>query len=171
MDANILIVKDVYVTSSGISYILQHASPDEIIQRRVATQGTAVGPARFYALNGADVLMLWPTPSTGDSLTFYYVPRPTALSGPSDNPSSASLGGIPSEWHNAIEWFALWQGADYMDDDSSKQGERYRAYYEASIKQIKKERSRKGGRNLGPIIPGRRRRPMVGHDNSADLGY
>lgn len=168
MDSNILVVKDVFVTSSGQNYILTHVSPDEIIQRRAATN-VAGGPVRFYALNGADVLMLWPSPSTGDSLTFYYVPRPTALANPTDDPSMASLGGIPPEWHNVIEFFAFWQAGDYMDDDSSQQGERYRSYYEAGIKQIKRERSRKGGRSLGPITPGRRRRPFVPHDPSTDL--
>jgi hypothetical protein len=172
MDSNILIVKDVNVNSGGISYMFDHVSPDEIIQRRALGAGSnVVGPSRLYALNGADVLMLYPNPSAGDSLTFYYVPRPTALVNASDDPSSAALGGIPSEWHKAIQWYALWQAADYMDDDSSQQGERYRTYYESWLKRIKKERSYKGGRRLGAIVAGRRRRPLIPHDNSADYGY
>jgi len=170
MDANILIIKDVSVTSVGQSYVFDHVSPDEIIQRRVSTN-IAGGPTRKYALNGADVLMLWPAPSTGDSLTFYYVPRPTALVNATDDPSAAALGGIPSEWHKAIQWYALWQGGDYMDDDSSQQGERYHTYYEAWLKRIKKERSYKGGRRLGAITPGRRKRPFVPHNPSTDTGY
>lgn len=168
MDSNILIVKDVLVTSSGQNYIFDHVSPDEIIQRRAATN-VSVGPSRKYALNGANVLMLWPSPSTGDTLTFYYVPRPTALANPADDPSSAALGGIPSEWHKAIQWYALWQAGDYMDDDSSHNGQDYRQEYEAWLKRIKKERSYKGGRRLGAITPGRRRRPFIAHDPSADV--
>ena len=170
MDANILIVKDVYVTSGSTNWIFDHVSPDAIIQYRTATT-VGGGPSRYYALNGSDILMLYPSPSAGDTLTFFYVPRPTPLSSASDDPSSAALGGIPSEWHKAIEWYALWQGGDYMDDDSSQNGERYRTYYEGWLKRIKKERSRKGGRRIGAIVPGRRRRPFVAHDPSADVRY
>lgn len=168
MDSNILIVKDLFVTSSGNNYTFDHVSPGEIIQRRASTS-VAGGPTRKYALNGANVLMLWPSPSTGDTVTFFYVPRPTALANPSDDPSSASLGGIPSEWHKAIQWYALWQAGDYMDDDSSHNGQDYRQEYEAWLKRIKKERSHKGGRRLGAITPGRSRRPFIPHDNSADV--
>lgn len=170
MDSNILIVKDVYITSGGSTWTLDHVSPDQIIQYRTSTS-VGGGPSRYFALNGADVLMLYPTPSAGDTATLYYVPRPTALSGSTDDPSSASQGGIPSEWHKAIEWYALWQGGDYMDDDSSQNGERYRTYYEGWLKRIKKERSRKGGRRIGAIVPGRRRRPFIPHDPSADVRY
>lgn len=168
MDSNILVVKDLFVTSGSQNYVFDHVSPDEIIQLRRSTS-VAGGPTSKFALNGADVLMLWPFPATGDTLTFYYVPRPTALANATDDPSSASLGGIPSEWHKAIQWYALWQAGDYMDDDSSHNGQDYRQEYEAWLKRIKKERSRKGGRRLGAITPGRRKRPFVPHDPSADV--
>jgi hypothetical protein len=45
----------------------------------------------------------------------------------------------------------------------------YRQEYEAWLKRVKKERSRKGGRRLGAITPGRRKRPFVPHDPSADI--
>lgn len=170
MDSNILLIKDVYVSSGGSNWTFDHVSPDQIIQYRTSST-IGGGPSRYFALNGADVLMLYPTPSSGDSLTLYYVPRPTALSDAPDDPSQASLGGIPSEWHKAIQWYALWQAGDYMDDDSSHNGQDYRQEYEAWLKRIKKERSRKGGRRIGAIVPGRRRRPSVAHDPSADVRY
>lgn len=170
LDSNILEIKDVFCTSQAVNYILDHVSPDEIIQRRSATN-IPTGPARLYAVNGANNLMIYPSPQTGDSLTFWYVPRPTALANPGDDPSSAALGGIPTEWHKAIELYALWQAGDYADDDTSQQGERYRTAYEAWLKRVKKERSYKGGRRLGAITPGRRRRPFAPHDLSTDTGY
>lgn len=170
LDTSMLAIKDVYFVSGGINYMLTHASPDTINQYRAATN-IPQGPARFYAINGANLLMLYPSPSAGDSLKFYYVPRPTALSNATDDPSNTTLGGIPSEWHKAIEFYALWQGGDYIDDDSSQQGERYRQQYEAWLKRVKKERTKKTGRLLGPIIPGRRKRPFMPHDPSTDTGY
>jgi hypothetical protein len=170
LDPNILAIKDIFVTSGSVQYILSHVSPDEIIQRRSATSTTS-GPARLYAINGANNIMLYPAPSTGDTLTFWYVPRPTALSTGTDDPSDSAHGGIPTEWHKAIELYALWQGGDYADDDSSQQGERYHQAYEMWLKRVKKERSYKGGRLLGSITPGRRKRPFAPHDPSTDTGY
>lgn len=170
LDTNTLIIKDLFVTSNSVQYTLEKVSPDYIIQLRAATS-IPTGPARFYAINGANNLMIYPTPQAGDVLTFWYVPRPTALQNIGDDPSSTSLGGIPTEWHKAIELWALWQGGDYVDDDSSQQGERYRNEYELWLKRVKKERSYKGGRRLGAVIPGRRKRPFQPHDNSTDTGY
>jgi hypothetical protein len=170
LDPKVLVIKDVYVTSDSIQYILEKVSPDAIIQRRASTN-IATGPARLYSLNGANNLMIWPAPQTGDSLTFWYVPRPTALQNASDDPSMPAFGGIPTEWHKAIEWYALWQAGDYADDSSSSNGQSYQQTYEGWLKRVKKERSYKGGRYLGAITAGRRKRPFRPHDPSTDTGY
>lgn len=168
LDSNILVIKDVFVTSDSQQGMLDHVSPDAILQMRsVGTVPT--NPTRYYAINGANTLMIYPNPSSGDTMTFWYVPRPTAMSSASDDPSSSTFGGIPKEWHKAIELYMLWQAADYTDDSASQNGVQYLGQYDAWLRRVKKERNTKTGRNLGAAVPGRRRRPMVPHDNSADF--
>lgn len=170
LDSKILDIKDVFITSDGINYTLDKVSPDAIIQYRRG-QNVATGPARYYAVNGANNIMVWPIPGSSDTMTFWYVPRPIELVNASDDPSDSSHGGIPTEWHKGIESYALWQAGDYADDSSSQNGLTYQQLYEKWLLKIKKERSRKGGRRLGAIVAGRRKRPFAPHDPSTDTNY
>jgi hypothetical protein len=152
--------------SQSTSSSLERTTPAEILRLRQA--GALSSPAQMYALNGNDLLMLWPTPSSADTITLYYVPRPTAMSATGNDPSSETYGGIPSEYHKAIEYYALWQGADYDDDASSKVGADYRRLYLELIAEFKRAARKKGGRSLGKAVVGRR--PRLPHDNSQDTG-
>lgn len=127
-------------------------------------------PASAYAVAGANLLMVWPTPSAATTITVYYVPRPAALAATADDPSTATLGGLPSEYHKAIEWYMCWQAAD--SEDQAQNSERYRAYYEGQngnggmLARIRTEMVRKGGRlgraQVGPLRP--RRNAMSRND-------
>jgi len=96
--------------------------------------------------------MVWPTPSESGTITVYYVPRPATLSSGSDTPSE-----IPAEFHKLVEWYALAEAADYVDDESSGMGALYLQRYEKGIREALKAVSRKGGK-LAPNVPGRRTR-------------
>lgn len=169
LDTSILALNDVYSTSSGNNYQLDRVPPDYILQMRQGSVAVS-GPLRYYALNGANVLMIHPTPSSVlDTISIYYVPRPTPMTVGTHDPSVNTYGGIPSEWHKAIELYALWQGGDYADDETSQQGATYFQEYQTWIRRIRQERDRRGGRRMGQIIPGRRRRTPVPHDPSADV--
>lgn len=164
-DTSMLAIQDLgYTAASGASGPLTRVTPADILRFRTATpaSGARVG---YYALNGNDLIMLYPTPSSSsDTLTVYYVPRPTALSSTSStahDPSSETYGGIPSEYHKAIELYALAQAAEFMDHQPSQFGVRYRAEYEAKLVEVKRAMRHRGGRSLGPAIVGRRR-PLVG---------
>lgn len=147
LDPDILRILDATVGSVG----LERRSPEDILRlRRAATSG---GSARFYAVNGANLLMVYPTPSAGDSITFYYIPRPLALSDPDDTPED-----IPAEFHKLVEWYALAEAADYDDDGSSGIGSQYIGRYEKGIAEARRAISQKGGVRLAPNIPGRRSR-------------
>lgn len=129
LDESLQIVK-VEVTSGGIDYDLV---PLDLEQLRGLRRGnpSASSPPRRYAVAGSNLLLLYPVPSASDDvLKLHHVPRPAPLSAGSDDPSTATYGGIPTEFHKAIEYYALWQGADVDDDGSSAQGERYRILYE-----------------------------------------
>src|SRR5690242_19863744 len=117
----------------------------------------------MWALQGANMLMLYPSPLVDDVLTVYYVPRPTALSTPGDDPSNAIFGGIPPEFHYGLELYMQWKAGDAFDDESSSNGESYRRMYlgdptaprgtpqaEGFIGTMRADIQRKGGRHLGP---------------------
>ena len=162
-----LAVQDIsYTSTTGSSGTLTRVTPEDILRFRSATPATGA-TVRYYALNGNDMLMVYPTPSAADTLTIYYVPRPTALSSTSStahDPSSETYGGIPTEYHKAIELYALAQAAEFTDHKPSQYGARYKAEYEGKLIEIKRAMRHRGGRSLGPAIVGKRR-PLVG-DNS-----
>ena len=137
---------------------LERVTIAEINEWRRAAGSTAVaGTTTYsYALNGANMFMIYPTPSSStDTLTYYYVPRPTALALATDDPASATLGGIPAEYHRAVELYALWRAADYADDASSQQGDRYQRDFTGEIAQIRRDLQHKAGRRLAPasLVP------------------
>lgn len=138
--------------------------------RSSAGVATTTFPASCYAIAGANMLMVYPTPAAATTITVYYVPRPTAMAASADDPSTASLGGIPVEYHKAIEWYMSWQAAD--SENQPENAERYRVYYEGQtgnggfLARIRAELVRKGGRlgraQVGPTRPHRNAR----HDRS-----
>jgi hypothetical protein len=128
---------------------LERVRVDDINELRRTGPSSGIGFTYCYALNGANMFMIYPTPSVVDQLTYYYVPKPIPMGQPTDDPSLASQGGIPSEYHRAIELYALWRAADYGDDASSQQGDRYQRDFTGEIGQIRRDLQRKGG----PRIP------------------
>lgn len=132
---------------------LERVTISEINEWRRTTGPTATGGTTpySYALNGANMFMIYPTPtSSTDTLTYYYVPRPLPLATGTDDPATATQGGIPAEYHRAVELYALWRAADYADDASSQQGDRYQRDFTGEIAQIRRDLQHKAGRRLAP---------------------
>lgn len=171
LGSDILEIVDIDTTPSGsVAYGLTRLSVGEIRQLRRNTGVAAISPTLYYSLAGASTLMFYPTPGASDVFTLYYVPVPTALSVSSDDPSTASLGGIPVAFHKAIEYFALSEAADANDDESSQKGLKYFQLYQDQVKKIRRALRRKGGNlmplaRVGPQGP-RGRIRNVNHDNS-----
>ena len=159
LPTGVLTILELYNTSASVDYPMERLSLQELLERRRAT-GTA--PARYYTTDG-DLLTLYPTPGTGESLTVYYTPRPTALSATADSPTD-----IPAEFHKLLEWYALVEGAEY--DQSAGNGLTSLARYENGIKMLRKYARLRGGTRLAPIPLGRRRR-YAQHDPSADVRW
>ena len=92
---------------------LERVSIDEILSWRNGSNAIppASGTVTAYALIGMNQLELWPTPSTADTIQFYYSYLPTALSADGDIPA------IQEPWASkCLEYGALVQGAELRAD-------------------------------------------------------
>jgi hypothetical protein len=162
LDTAILRVKGWLWAGTGSSSVPERVSPQEIERMRAASVAVVATPASYYAVAGANRLMVYPTPGASDVVTIYYVPRPTAMTDGAHDPSDAPYGGIPEEFHPAIESYALAKLASMDDDDSSQQGMRYRAEYQQWVKDIRREVNLKAGPLPRAVInPNRRLRHNV----------
>jgi hypothetical protein len=169
----ILYIDDLYLTSGGANFRVRRLSSTDLINLRLFQVTTA--PIQMYALSGANLLQVFPTPLQADQFQIYYVPRPTSLANGTDDPSSTTLGGIPTEYHYGLELYMMWKAADAFDDESSSSGETYRRLYlgdptappgseqkDGFIGTMKKDIRRKGGKHLaGVLIPPRNRRIYI----------
>lgn len=158
LDASILDVVEMFLTSSGTRYALTRVSVQDMIERRrVGLPGGS--PVSFYATTGANKIMFWPPPGVSDTLSIYNVPLPTALAAPTDDPSNATTGGVPQILHEAIFLYACSRCASYDDDQTSAQGQRYRDWYDKEIVRYHKIIRGKGGsRNARAVVNDKRRR-------------
>lgn len=147
--ASVLGIIDMYTSSGGTDSRLEQLSVPDMLDIR--QNGSSSGsPTQYFALAGADLMLFYPTPAAADTFTMYVVPKPTALSVSSDDPSSASLGGVRTEFHKAIELYALAEAADYDDDGSSAQGQRYRERYREELSRIRRSLNLIGGHKQPP---------------------
>jgi hypothetical protein len=135
---------------------LARKSPHEIQAMRLGSAIPATSTPDCYALEGATLLLIHPLPSEASTLAIYYVPQPTPLSNPADDPSAGAFGGIPPEYHKAVEYYALIEAADYDDDSSSAVGQLYQQRYTDRVRDFRKRQFYKGGRRLSPAVVGRR---------------
>lgn len=169
----ILAIDDIFLTSNGANFRVKRLASSDLLNLRLFS--VTASPVQMYAISGANLLMVYPSPLSADTFTIYYVPRPTAMSSGTDDPSTVSLGGIPSEYHYGIELYMQWKAADAFDDATSNNGETYRRMYLGDptappgseqrfgfIGTMKKDLRDKGGKHLaGIIIPPRGRRIYV----------
>lgn len=165
-----LAVRSMRWTSTNGGGVPERVSPEEIERLRATPDAQASGwPASYYAVAGANLLMVWPTPTAADTITVIHTPRPTAMSLSSHDPSNATYGGIHAEWHDAVVLYAEWKGASGSDDQSSAQGERYRVLYEGQdgnhgrLAQIRVASRKHGGRMGRAVFHPSRRRPARGN--------
>ena len=126
---------------------LDRVSVEEIHELRRATQATGSNVWK-YAVNGANLLMIYPTPGSAEVLTMYYVPKPTEMSSGTNDPSSSTYGGIPVEYHDLIEFWAAYRMLLY---DESQRAKTFKDLYDKGIFEARRDMKRKGGRKLGPV--------------------
>lgn len=165
LDDEILLIKSLYVDGSSSDYLAMQVSPSELIEMRVRGASSTDG-FLFYALQGSNLLRVYPTPTTNLTLNFTFVGKPTEMSLDAHDPSNATYGGIPVEFHPALLAYMFWKAASADDDSSSGQGERYRDDYERELRKVRKYVNMKGNSRLPKVPTGRRHR--IPRDPSAD---
>jgi len=87
----VLAIEEIYNTATGGDYLLERLPLQELAYMRRNTAPANNDPARYYTFEGADLIELYPTPGTGETLTLWYVPRPTALSKSIAPPSCSTI--------------------------------------------------------------------------------
>ena len=112
-------------------------------------------PVRYYSFQGENLLSLYPTPVSPDTISLYYVPVPGLLVNASDPLTNT---GIPTIWHPLIELYVKWKAAEYNDDGSSQNGMTYLQMYEAETKKARGRIRRMQGRRRPAAQAGRRTR-------------
>jgi hypothetical protein len=93
LDTDILRILWLQSSATGTSSEWEPTSPSEILRLRL--NGSASSPTLRYAVDGANMLMLYPVPASADTITIRYVPRPATLSSdaadtPSRSPASST---------------------------------------------------------------------------------
>jgi len=96
------------------------------------------GYVHSYAWLSEDSIVIGPAPATGDQLTLYYVPAPTALSAGSDVPSA-----IPSAYQfRLLSYYGSWMCAE---GESAELAEQYHAKYLQALDDFSAYLNRKQG--------------------------
>jgi len=155
LSTNILAMRDIWREDANgrIDPVIRLSEQEILDLHRSSTSSSAAFTK--YATSGANLLLIWPTPTAVYTLDLLYVPRPTVMSSGSHDPSTLTYGRIPTEFHKAIEYYALWQGAEYDENRGSQGGERYRTLFENYLAQvIRPAMKRKGGVDMPQVRRG-----------------
>lgn len=83
-----------------------------------------------FTMIRSDILRVQPTPAENGEVQVWAVKRPQPMVADTDSPGMEQFGAIPEDFQDAITTYALWKAADYADDATSQQGERFRMLYE-----------------------------------------
>jgi hypothetical protein len=143
---DVLALLDLSVVGSGAN--VDPTTVEEM--RRLRGNLGWAGPVRYVAVEGT-LMWVFPVPETVEVLSYVYVARPEPMTTDNDDPGDPTFGGLPPEYHRAIEYYMLWQGAEYDDKQTALSPKDYRGAYEAECVDIRKRHRRKAGRKLSRI--------------------
>lgn len=154
LPVTMLVVNTIECTSSvdGEVVPLEPIPIEELLWRR---RYPGAVPVRYYSMQGANLLSLYPTPDAPDTLDIYYVPYPGLLVNDTDPLTDT---GVPAIFHSIIELYVKWKAGDYNDDGSSQNGMTYLQQYEQKVEKARGRIRRMQGRRRPPALPGRRSR-------------
>jgi hypothetical protein len=174
LDASILSFEDVWIepNSGGLDVMLQQVDSYDVRRLRLA-EGTVASPPAVFAYD-AGILMVYPAPqSSSDELHIVYVEKPSGTfvaGGGTESWVDATRGNIPTQYHDVLEAYVSWKASEYSNDAPSKNGESYRAQWEAGVMETKMTESRRAG-----MVAGRARigRPGLSYPigNGVDIRY
>ncbi len=157
LSGGVLAVNELYIQGEDArTYTPTRTTPQQIIHWRRAASASGSPSITHYALQGYDLFMWYPSLPADTVVVLYFVPRPTEMTLTGNDPFVEAFGGIPNEFHPALEMYASWKMADIDDDSSSQMGLSYQRQYLLDVQEAKRQMRRKGGRSLGPALVGRR---------------
>lgn len=138
-------------------------SRDELYNLRRANQvGVAPGDIYRFALEGR-LLQVYPTPSADVSIHIAYTLEPSDTDFDGTEDLSADLGLVPlGPLEKCLEYYGLWQAAEYDDKGISQRALDYMNQYDKFIIEARTAVLRLQGRTLTPTsvgYPSRRRFP------------
>ncbi len=136
-----LVAVDLTPANGGLYPRPRKVGLEEILDRRKLQPLQAGVPPQLFCMSGSNLISFYPVPSGADTATLYYVPRPASLANTADDPSSTAFGGIPAEYHDAIEYYAMWRASDY---DDSMDSQTYYKLYQGRFREIRREVQRTG---------------------------
>lgn len=148
LDDDILAVMNDKITSSSGAGTFSVITLEEMIARQAANTAQT-GGTTVVAMEG-NLLVVFPTPSSNTSIRYFYVPRPTPMTDDAHDPSAGDYGGVPAEYHKAIEYYMLWQGAEYDNKKAPMAPQEYATAFEGLCKKYRKAHRAKAQRGLRP---------------------
>ena len=151
LNANILGITEMQLTSGGTKYSLERVSVEEILDWRRTTQ--ANDRSRLYAVEG-DLLAVYPTPASADTITAYIITKPTAMDTDFRDWTTSTYGGIPSQHGPVLLAYMLWRAARYDERKVPHTPQQYRDQYEALIREARSRMRRMGGRRSAGMSAG-----------------
>lgn len=151
VDVSILAVKNERIMSGSQNYTFEVVPWQRILD---AQRGVGAGTYPSMVAFEGTLMMVWPAPQTVDTIRFLYVPRPSATAQDTDSASDDTHGGIPSEYHRALEYYMLWQGAEYDATGAPMTPKDYHDAFYAECARIKKRLRARRHRGLTPAVVG-----------------
>lgn len=134
----------------------------ERLRLRQRAQGTS--PVQLMSIQG-DRMYVYPVPTMADVITWDYVPKPSQkLVNPGDDPTDVSHGRLPDDAMLAMEYYGIWQAAEYDDRGGGfwrghafAPGSAYKDYFDEECATIRKRFKRRARTPWRPMVgyPGR----------------
>lgn len=151
LNAAILEITDMQLTSGGTKYSLERVPLEQILDWRRTSQ--AADRARVYSVEG-DLLSVYPTPASADTITAYIVTKPTAMSGDANDFTTVSFGGIPAQHAPVLLAYMRWRGALYDERKVPHTPDQYRTQYAQLLDEAKRRMRKMGGRRSPGMVAG-----------------
>jgi hypothetical protein len=133
---------------------VQHVTRNDVRLERVSYPSLS-RYTNAYSQVG-NVLIFSEVFSPTEKLQLYAVPRPTKLANPDDKIEDAPFGGIPEEFQDAVQLFAMSELANLAGDESSSRGGTYKIQYEGQngregrLAEIRRLVNKMSGLTIGP---------------------
>ena len=157
LSSSILKIRYAYLSPVGGSdRLMQRIAPFEILDFRLGSADNSGQPYK-YAIQGDNLLMVYPTPAAADVMRVYYVPRPSVMSSDAHDPATTTYGLIPAQYHDLIVDYTLWRGADHEEASGTQDPEKYAQRYMMGLKDIIRDLNKKGGVRMPQAVRARSR--------------